>query len=101
MQDAFEDASIAARTGDLPALHDACAALHDATEGMAADLPSPDPALTNVLQAAMNDYHAGAVYCDAAVHSGTASDLNQASSYLSQGDTHMQQALDILRNMPI
>ena len=101
MQNAFEDASIATRTGDLIALHDACAALHDAAEGMAADLPSPDPALTTTLQAALDDYHAGAVYCDQAAHDGSQSELTQAASYMGHGNTHMQQAIDILQNEPI
>jgi hypothetical protein len=101
MQDAFEDAFIATRTGDLTALHNACAALHDATEGMEADLPSPDPALTTTLQAAMDDYHAGAMSCDSAVHEGSASALSVAESYLGQGNTHMQQAINILQNEPV
>jgi hypothetical protein len=82
-------------------LHDACAALHDGTEGMAADLPSSDPALTTTLQAALNDYHAGAVYCDSAVHNGGVSDLSEAASYMSQGNTHMQQAIAIVQNEPV
>ena len=101
MQDSFEDASIAAETFDLPGLHDACERLHDAVTGLSADMPSPDPALTVPLQAAIDDYHASTEYCDAAVHDMSPSELQQAATYMNQGTVHMEQVMAVLENEPI
>src|SRR4029078_3769016 len=53
MEDAFEDATIAARNHNIGALHDACQRLQNAVTGLSAFMPAPDPALTAPLQAAI------------------------------------------------
>jgi hypothetical protein len=100
MQDGFESAVIAAKYEDLQGIHDACAKLHDAATSLSADMPTPDPALTVPLQAALDDFHRSANYCDSAMHSASVSDLNQATSYMNQGAQHMQDAIAVLEAEP-
>jgi hypothetical protein len=101
MEDAFEDATIAAKTHNIGALHDACQRLQNAVTGLSAFMPAPDPALTAPLQAAIEDYNASKQYCDASVHDMSPSDLQQAETHLSEGDDRMDQAITVLENEPI
>jgi hypothetical protein len=97
LQDAFQDIGIAAAAEDIPGLHAGCEHMHDAAESLYANLPSPNPALTAALEAAMEDYHASSQYCDEAVHAGSVSDLNQAELSMSRGNDHMQQAIAVVQ----
>ncbi len=93
LQAAMQDIGIAAGQDNLPGLHDPCVRMHDAAEALAADLPSPIPAVTDALWAAMDDYHRSSYYCDELVHFGFPVDLNLMATYMNEGNQHMQDAV--------
>ena len=64
-------------------------------------LPSPDPALNTALQQAINSYHVGLRYCIAGVQNQDGNDIEQAATYINQGNAGLQSAVDLLdRDLP-
>ena len=58
-----------AQNEDLAAVNSSCRQLHDAAAHMQERMPTPDPELTQALQAAISDYDAGTHFCMAGTQS--------------------------------
>ena len=91
----------AAANDDIAATGAACQAADGAVTSVQRHLPSPDPALSTALQQAINSYHVGLRYCIAGVQNQDRNDIEQAVTYINQGNAGLQSAVDILeRNLP-
>ncbi|MBS4730722.1 hypothetical protein MSM1_21220 [Mycobacterium sp. SM1] len=94
---ARHDIAFFAANHDLAGTGAACRTADDAVARLQHHLPSPDPWLNTALQQALGDYHVGLRYCVQGVQNRDANDIEQAATYLRQGDAGLQAAVDILQ----
>lgn len=95
--DAMDKMGRAANHEDPTTLGITCQEAHDAVEKFREHLPSPDPQLTAQLEKALGDYDAAARICTTAMENGNLDDLKQAGALICEGNTYMNNAVDILR----
>ena len=74
-----------------------CQEAAGAVEHFRQHLPSPDPKLTAQLEKALSDYDAAASICTTAMENHNPDDLEQAATLIREGNTYMDNAVDILR----
>ncbi len=86
----------AAEAVDLVAMGIACQEQHDAVDQVQEHMPSPDPDLTAQLQKALSDYSTAAAICTTAVENRNLDDFGQATTFVREANTHMDQAANIL-----
>lgn len=92
--------NIAAAAGrhDLHNTGSACQAARAAVDGLRRRMPSPEPELSRALQDAVRDYATGLSYCILGAQHEDADDMQQAATYITQADSAMRWALDMLAN---
>ena len=95
--DAMDKMGTAADREDPTTLGITCQEAHDAVEKFREHQPSPDPQLTAQLEKALSDYDAAARICTTAMENGNLDDLKQAGALICEGNTYMNNAVDILR----
>jgi hypothetical protein len=96
IHDAADKIVKAAEAFDLVTMGIACQEQHDAVEQVQQHMPSPDPDLTAQLQKALSDYSTAAAICTTAVENRNFDDFGQATTFVSEANSHMDQASSIL-----
>jgi hypothetical protein len=96
LRDAFGDIAAALDRDDPTRVAVNCQKQDGAVEQFQQKLPSPDPALTAQLQKALEDYDAAAQICTTAIINHNYDDLEQAGMLIREGNTYMDNAIDIL-----
>ena len=81
---------------DLAAVNSSCRRLHDAAANMQERMPTPDPELTQTLQAAISDYDAGTHFCMAGTQSLDPDELSQSVTFLKSANSRMNAAVAIV-----
>jgi hypothetical protein len=90
----------AAAERDISGAGAACRTATGAVADLHRQLPSPEPTLTSSFQQAISSYERGLPYCVGATGVRDGNSLQQAASFISQGDTAMRAALDFLDRVP-
>lgn len=94
--DALIASSDAADNGDLQGMKDGCRRAHAAiTIDLKADLPSPDPKLTDAVQSMIDDFDKGSHVCMNLSLSSTEDDVLAYKSYMDQAMAHLDEAKSI------
>jgi hypothetical protein len=93
---AQDDIVAAAAQGDVAGTGAACQAAAGAVANTQQHLPSPDAALNTALQHALTNYRVGIRYCISGTQNQDAEDIGQATAHISQGNTDLQAAVDIV-----
>ncbi|OBH12342.1 hypothetical protein A9X04_17345 [Mycobacterium sp. E3247] len=95
---ARHEIATAAANDDLAGTEATCRSADGAVTSLQRYLPSPDPALSTVLQQATNSYHVGLRYCISGVQRYDGNDIMQAVAYINQGTADLQRATDTLQH---
>jgi hypothetical protein len=90
----------AAAERDIPGTGAACQTASGAVADLHRQLPSPEPTLNSTFQQAISSYKLGLPYCIGTTHVQEGSGLQQAATFITQGDTAMRAALDFLGHVP-
>jgi hypothetical protein len=93
---ARDNIAAAAAQDDIAATGAACQTAAGVVANSQQQMPSPDPALNSALQQAINSYQVGIRYCISGTQNQDAKDIEQAATYINQGNTDLQAAVDIL-----
>ena len=97
LHDAIDDSRRALEGFDESAMKRSCPQMHDAsTVKLQAHLPAPDPDLNAELEAAMNDVHAAAHVCLAALAGSQNNYAGEFVSNLEEAERHLEAAQDIV-----
>jgi hypothetical protein len=97
---ARNDIAAAAARRDLPATGAACQAAAHAAQSLHQQLPSPDPMVNSTLHELLRSYDLGLPYCISASKTHDSGGLQKAADYLSDGDTAMRSAINLLGCKP-
>lgn len=90
----------AAAAADLPATSAACRNATYAVAKLHTQMPSPEPALTGELQAAISNYDIGLPYCISGTQNRDGESMRRAAGYIAKADASMRAALDMLGQQP-
>jgi hypothetical protein len=93
---AIQALSDAMQAHDLAGLMTGCQQLQDASVQLRATLPSPDPALTAAVEAAVADLETASNSCMAFGPNTTKADLEQFMSQVDRAKSHMDRATQIV-----
>lgn len=97
---AINDTQHGLAIGDDGAVAAACQKMHDAGElKLGARLPAPEPALTSALSGAIEDAHAAAHLCLAAVAGSQNNYAGEFRSDLEQAERQLQEAQDLVNKI--
>jgi len=91
-----DEISSAAARNDLAGTGAACQSADAAVASLRQYLPSPDWELSTALQAAIDSYHVGMGYCIKGAQTQDGNDIEQAATYLRQGNANLLAAVNIL-----
>lgn len=85
---------------DIAATGTACQSATDAVADLHRQLPSPTPGLTTTFAQAVSNYDLGLPYCIGASGVRDGHGMQQAATFITQGDAAMRAALDFLQHIP-
>ncbi len=95
---ARNDIAAAAARRDISLTGAACRKATGAVENLHQQLPSPEPAVNHLLHQVISSYDLGLPFCISATQTLDGAGMQQAATYMSQGDSAMRVALDLLEN---
>lgn len=97
---ARNDIAAAASRQDIAATGTACRRAADAVTDLRGHMPSPEAPVNQSLQQAISSYTAGFPFCVSASGNVDGQGMQLAARFISEGDTAMQLALDIMADEP-
>ncbi|MDT5050374.1 MAG: hypothetical protein QOG75_6278 [Mycobacterium sp.] len=101
IQRAGQSLSKALAANDIAGVKTACRQLNGAGQRLGATLPSPDPALTSEVQAAVDEITTGSNSClSLDLGSAVQADIDRFSSHLKQAKAHLDRAQQIAQGTP-
>ena len=86
------------QSSDFAAMRAGCLELHDAVAKLAAELPSPDEALTSTVQSAVDNYGDAFDICQRFSPGTTKEVLDEFKSYFDKGAAQMNAAMKIMND---
>jgi hypothetical protein len=103
LQNAAQNLANAVNAGNRAGIQPACQELNGAAQRAGATLPSPDPALTSEVQAAVDEIITTTNACvsfDPQSQQLQQADVDKAESQLKQAEAHLRKAQQIVQGMP-